>query len=46
MHFGRSMVKLQHREILEVMSEPERPLQSKYLDLFEEYLMFDVSGLV
>lgn len=46
MHFGRSMVKLQHREILQVMSEPERPLHSKYLDLFEECLMFEVSGLV
>lgn len=47
MHFGRSMVKLQqHREILQVMSKPERPLHSKYLDLFEECLMFEVSGLV
>lgn len=45
MRFGRSMVNLQHREILQAMSKPERPLHSKYLGLFEECLMSEVSGL-
>lgn len=43
MHFGKSMLKTQHREMLQVMAEPERPLISKYLDLLGEVLVFQVS---
>lgn len=43
MHFGKSMLKPQHREILQIMSKPERPLISKDLDLFGEDVVFQVS---
>lgn len=42
MHFGKSMLKPQPREIVQIMSEPERPLNSKCLDLFGECLVFQV----
>lgn len=46
MDFGKSMLKPQPREILQIMSEPERPLNSEYLDLFGECLVFQVLSLV
>jgi len=43
MHFGKSVLKPHCREIFQIVSKPERPLISKYLDLFGEDLVFKVS---